>query len=55
MIMDEVVLDEVSLAGQGGFGQGTQPVRGLKRTDESAINNALESKRQKKGNCNYDF
>ena len=49
MIMDEVVLDEVSLAGQGGFGSGGQPVRGLKRPVESAMNNVQAAKRQRKG------
>ena len=50
--MDEVVMDEVSLAGQGtNFGATGQPVRGVKRQAESPLmNNAINTKRQRKGN-----
>jgi hypothetical protein len=57
MIMDEVVMDEVSLAGQGSnFGTTGQPVRGVKRQAESPLmNNAINTKRQRKGKPKLAF
>ena len=55
MIMDEVVMDEVSLAGQSGFGSTGQPVRGVKRQAESQLNNAPTTKRQRKGKTTFLF
>ena len=55
MIMDEVVMDEVSLAGQSGFGPTGQPVRGVKRQAELQLNNAPTTKRQRKGNDAFLF
>ncbi len=61
MIMDEVVMDEVSLAGQGTFG-GSSPGqpnnnnRGIKRqAGDSALSNAPSNKRQRKGTFNIWF
>jgi hypothetical protein len=47
MIMDEVVMDEVGLAGQGGFGSTGPPVRGIKRAADGLLNNAQAAKRRK--------